>query len=403
LGNSLIVVEHDKETIESADYLIELGPKAGKHGGKVVFQGSLAEMIKDDSSLTGQFLSGKRKIKLEEKKLKKEFGEIVIKGASEHNLKKVNLKIPLGNLIAVTGVSGSGKSTLITETLYPALKYYLDGYYQQRIGDFERLEGYQYLDKVYLVDQSPIGRTPRSNPATYIGFFDDIREIFSQTVDAKMMGFDKGRFSFNLKGGRCEKCQGAGVLKIEMQFLADVYITCDVCEGHRYNQETLAIKYKDKNIYQVLKMTVDEATEFFSSHYKIFSKLNLLKKTGLGYLELGQPAPTLSGGEAQRLKLVNELSKKDTGRTLYILDEPTTGLHFYDVEKLLHVLQELVNRGNTVIVIEHNLDVIKNCQYIIDLGPEGGDKGGRIVYQGQLRGILNVKESQTGKYLKGLI
>jgi excinuclease ABC subunit A len=403
LGNSLIVVEHDKETIESADYLIELGPKAGKHGGKVVFQGSLAEMIKDDSSLTGQFLSGKRKIKLEEKKLKKEFGEIVIKGASEHNLKKVNLKIPLGNLIAVTGVSGSGKSTLITETLYPALKYYLDGYYQQRIGDFERLEGYQYLDKVYLVDQSPIGRTPRSNPATYIGFFDDIREIFSQTVDAKMMGFDKGRFSFNLKGGRCEKCQGAGVLKIEMQFLADVYITCDVCDGHRYNQETLAIKYKDKNIYQVLKMTVDEATEFFSSHYKIFSKLNLLKKTGLGYLELGQPAPTLSGGEAQRLKLVNELSKKDTGRTLYILDEPTTGLHFYDVEKLLHVLQELVNRGNTVIVIEHNLDVIKNCQYIIDLGPEGGDKGGRIVYQGQLRGILNVKESQTGKYLKGLI
>jgi len=403
LGNSLIVVEHDKETIESADYLIELGPKAGKHGGKVVFQGSLAEMIKDDSSLTGQFLSGKRKIKLEEKKLKKEFGEIVIKGASEHNLKKVDVKIPLGNLIAVTGVSGSGKSTLITETLYPALKYYLDGYYQQRIGDFERLEGYQYLDKVYLVDQSPIGRTPRSNPATYIGFFDDIREIFSQTVDAKMMGFDKGRFSFNLKGGRCEKCQGAGVLKIEMQFLADVYITCDVCEGHRYNQETLAIKYKDKNIYQVLKMTVDEATEFFSSHYKIFSKLNLLKKTGLGYLELGQPAPTLSGGEAQRLKLVNELSKKDTGRTLYILDEPTTGLHFYDVEKLLHVLQELVNRGNTVIVIEHNLDVIKNCQYIIDLGPEGGDKGGRIVYQGQLRGILNIKESQTGKYLKGLI
>jgi len=403
LGNSLIVVEHDKETIESADYLVELGPKAGKHGGKVVFQGSLAEMIKDDSSLTGQFLSGKRKIKLEEKKLKKEFGEIVIKGASEHNLKKVDVKIPLGNLIAVTGVSGSGKSTLITETLYPALKYYLDGYYQQRIGDFERLEGYQYLDKVYLVDQSPIGRTPRSNPATYIGFFDDIREIFSQTVDAKMMGFDKGRFSFNLKGGRCEKCQGAGVLKIEMQFLADVYITCDVCDGHRYNQETLAIKYKDKNIYQVLKMTVDEATEFFSSHYKIFSKLNLLKKTGLGYLELGQPAPTLSGGEAQRLKLVNELSKKDTGRTLYILDEPTTGLHFYDVEKLLHVLQELVNRGNTVIVIEHNLDVIKNCQYIIDLGPEGGDKGGRIVYQGQLRGILNVKESQTGKYLKGLI
>jgi excinuclease ABC subunit A len=400
LGNSLIIVEHDWETIESGDFLIELGPKAGKHGGKVVFTGTLAEIKKDIKSLTGQFLSGKRMISSPIKKIIKHQGEILIKGAKEHNLKDINIKIPLGNLIAVTGVSGSGKSTLVSETIYPAIKYYLDGFYQHKIGAFERIEGYQYLDKVYLVDQSPIGRTPRSNPSTYIGFFDEIREIFSTTVDARMAGFKKGRFSFNIKGGRCEKCQGAGVLKIEMQFLSDVYVTCDVCEGKRYNKETLEIKYKGKNIFEVLKMTVDEATDFFSNHFKIFSKLDFLKKTGLGYIELGQPAPTLSGGEAQRLKLVNELSRRDTGRALYILDEPTTGLHFYDIEKLLHALRELVNRGNTVIVIEHNLDVIKNCQYIIDLGPEGGIKGGKVVYQGELEGIMKIKESYTGEYLR---
>lgn len=400
LGNSLIIVEHDRETIESGDYLVELGPYAGKNGGRVVFTGSLAEMKKNKNSLTGQFLTNKRKIDVVKKKMTKYQGEIIIKGAREHNLKNIDVKIPLGNLIAVTGVSGSGKSTLVTETIYPALKYYLDGYYNQKIGEFSKIEGYQYLDKVYLVDQSPIGRTPRSNPATYIGFFDEIRDIFAETVDARMAGFKKGRFSFNVKGGRCEKCQGAGVLKIEMQFLSDVYITCDVCQGQRYNRETLEIKYKGKNIYEVLKMTVEEAADFFSNHFRIFSKLDFLKKTGLGYLELGQSAPTLSGGEAQRLKLVNELSRRDSGRTLYILDEPTTGLHFYDIEKLLHSLKELVNRGNTVIVIEHNLDVIKNCQYIIDLGPEGGDKGGQVIYQGELEGIMKVKESYTGEYLK---
>lgn len=400
LGNSLIVVEHDQETIESADYLIELGKKAGKNGGKIVFQGTVSQMKKDPHSLTGLYLSGKKEIWLKEKKLNKNFGQLILKGAKENNLKNLTVRFPLGNLIGVTGVSGSGKSTLITETLYPALKYYLDGYYKEKIGEFSQLDGFQYLDRVYLVDQSPIGRTPRSNPATYIGVFDEIRDIFSSTIDARLSGFKKGRFSFNVKGGRCEKCQGAGILKIEMQFLSDVYIKCDLCQGQRYNKETLEVKYKGKTIYDVLKMTVDEATDFFSSHYKIYQKLNLLKKTGLGYLELGQPAPTLSGGEAQRLKLVNELSKKETGRTLYILDEPTTGLHFYDVEKLLMILEELVSKGNTVIIIEHNLEVIKNCQYIIDLGPEGGDKGGELIYQGEIKGIMKVKRSFTGSYLK---
>ncbi len=402
LGNSLIVVEHDRETIESADYLVELGEKAGKNGGKIIFSGNLSEMKRTKTSLTGLYLTGKKVIMIDDgrtRPLQTNHGELILSGITHNNLKNINIKIPLGNLIGVTGVSGSGKSSLVAETIYPALKYYLDGYFHDKIGEFKRIEGYQYLDRVHMVDQSPIGRTPRSNPATYIGFFDEIREIFASTIDARERGYEKGRFSFNVKGGRCEKCQGAGVLKIEMQFLADVYVVCDVCQGNRYNKETLEVKYKGKNIYEILKMTVDEALIFFSNHFKVYSKLSFLQKTGLGYLELGQPAPTLSGGEAQRLKLANELSRRDTGRTIYILDEPTTGLHFYDIEKLLHTITELVNRGNTVIVIEHNLDVIKNCQYIIDLGPGGGDKGGKIIYQGELDGIYKTKNSYTGEYL----
>ncbi len=403
LGNTLIVVEHDQETMEAAEYLIELGPKAGKRGGKVIFAGTLAEMKKDKNSLTGQFLSRKRKISTSKKPIAGNLGKLYLRGASQYNLKKIDVEIPLGNLVAVTGVSGSGKSTLITETLYPALKYYLDGYYSDRIGKFQKLEGYQYLDRVYLVDQSPIGRTPRSNPATYVGFFDEIRDIFSQTIEARAKGFKKGRFSFNVKGGRCEKCQGAGVIKIEMQFMADVYVTCDVCRGHRYNQETLDVRYKGKNIYEILKMNIDEASVFFASHPRIQQKLQFLKNVGLSYVELGQPAPTFSGGEAQRIKLANELSRGTSGKTLYILDEPTTGLHFYDIEKLLNTLHQLVERGNTVVIIEHNLDVIKNCQYIIDLGPEGGDKGGFVVYQGTLGGITREKKSYTAQYLKSVL
>ncbi len=403
LGNTLVIVEHDKTTMEAADYLIELGPRAGKDGGKVVFEGTLSQMKHTKSSLTGNYLSGKRTIHLERRPLTKILGEISLVGASQFNLKSVDLKLPLGNLIGVTGVSGSGKSTLLVETLFPALKYHIDGHFSDSMGDFKRLEGFEYVDRVYLVDQSPIGRTPRSNPATYVGFFDNIREIFAQTTDAKVKGFKKGRFSFNLKGGRCEKCQGAGVIKIEMQFLPDVYIKCDVCDGERYNKETLEIRYKGKSIYDILNMTIDEATDFFQNHFQIYQKLSLLKEVGLGYIELGQPAPTFSGGEAQRIKLSNELSRKESGRTIYILDEPTTGLHFYDVEKLLHSLYKLVERGNTVIVIEHNLDVIKNCQYLVDLGPDGGDKGGKIIYQGQLEGILKEKKSYTGEYLKEIV
>ncbi|MBI2051182.1 excinuclease ABC subunit UvrA [Candidatus Roizmanbacteria bacterium] len=403
LGNTLIIVEHDRETIESADFIVELGPKAGKKGGKIIFTGLVSQLKRTANSLTGNYLSGKRKIALEGQITSRTRGTLKLLGAAQYNLKNINVTIPLGNLIAITGVSGSGKSTLIVETLYPALKYYLDGYYPEKIGEFQKLEGFQYLDHVYLVDQSPIGRTPRSNPATYVGFFDEIRELFALTPDARMKGFKKSRFSFNLKGGRCEKCQGAGVIKIEMQFLPDVYITCDICAGQRYNQETREVKYKGKNIYEILKMTVDEAAEFFKSHFPIYHKLNFLQDVGLGYIALGQPAPTFSGGEAQRIKLANELSRKNTERILYILDEPTTGLHFYDIEKLLHALYQLVAKGSTVIVIEHNLDVVKNCQYVIDLGPEGGDKGGRVLYQGPIQKIVNEKTSYTGAYLRKVI
>ncbi|NTU46751.1 excinuclease ABC subunit UvrA [Candidatus Roizmanbacteria bacterium] len=403
LGNTLVVVEHDQETIESADYLVELGPHAGKNGGHIVFTGTIDEIKKDANSLTGQYLSGKKQINLKMKPLNKEKGKISLRGATQHNLKNVQVEFPLGNLISVTGVSGSGKSTLIVDTLYPALKYQLDGHYLDQMGDFDRIEGFHYLERVYLVDQSPIGRTPRSNPATYVGFFDEIRELFATTSEAKARGFEKSRFSFNLKGGRCEKCQGAGLIKIEMQFLSDVYVTCDVCEGHRYNRETLEVRFKGKNIYEILKMTVDEAVDFFQNHPNIFIRLKLLQEVGLGYIEIGQPAPTFSGGEAQRMKLVNELARRDTGKTMYILDEPTTGLHFYDINKLLHALQQLVERGNTVVVIEHNLDVIKNSQYIIDMGPDGGNKGGMVVYQGDIQGILKSETSHTATYLKQVL
>lgn len=398
LGNTLLVVEHDEETMRSAEHLIELGPRAGVHGGELIAQGTLQDLMRNSSSLTGQYLSGSKKIAKNPKKLKqKHFIRLV--GARENNLKNLTVEFPLGNLIGITGVSGSGKSTLVTETLYPLLKYYCQGQFQDHLGKHDRIEGYQHVDNAYLVDQSPIGRTPRSNPATYVGFFDDIRELFSSTPEAKLAGYQKGRFSFNIKGGRCEKCQGGGVIKIEMQFLPDVYVTCDVCEGKRYNHDTLEIKYKGNSIFNILEMTIDDGVDFFRNHPRIYKKIKLLADVGLGYLKIGQPAPTLSGGEAQRIKLANELTRRTSTSSIYILDEPTTGLHFYDIEKLLLTINRLIDAGNTVIVIEHNLDVIKNCQWLIDLGPEGGDAGGKLIYQGETSGITKNKSSYTGKYL----
>ncbi|MBP9670346.1 excinuclease ABC subunit UvrA [Candidatus Woesebacteria bacterium] len=400
LGNTLIVVEHDEETIRSADYVVELGPEAGIHGGKLTAQGTVSEISKDKNSITGAYLSGAKKIPGNILPLTTTSGKLKLVGARQNNLKNVTLDLPLGNLIGVTGVSGGGKSTLITETLYPALKYYLDGTYSDHMGAHDSLHGFQYLKSAYLVDQSPIGRTPRSNPATYVGFFDDIRDLFSSTQDARLKGFDKGRFSFNIKGGRCEKCQGGGVIKIEMQFLPDVYVTCDVCEGKRYNEETLSIKYKGMTIFDILNMTLTDGVAFFKNYPKIYRKLQLLVDVGLGYLKVGQPAPTLSGGEAQRIKLAHELGKREGNNALYILDEPTTGLHFDDINKLMVTLKRLVQKGNTVVVIEHNMDVIKNCQYLVDLGPEGGEGGGNLVFQGPTQDILKIKESYTAKYLK---
>lgn len=398
LGNTIIVVEHDPETIINADHIVDFGEKAGIHGGKVVYEGSL-EDFKNADTITSDYLFGKKQIAKRDP-IYTSSGAIHLKGARQFNLKGVDVTFPLGHLIGVTGVSGSGKSTLVVETLYKGLKYYLEGRYDGMMGEFDHLDGYQYLDKVYLVDQSPIGRTPRSNPATYVGAFDLIRDIFAQTPDAKLRGYKKGRFSFNVKGGRCEKCAGAGSIKVEMQFLPDVYVTCDVCDGKRYNSETLEVKYKGKNIYDVLSMTVGEAVDFFASHKLLKKRLEALDEIGLSYLELGRQAPTLSGGEAQRVKLANELSRSEQGRTLYILDEPTTGLHLYDINKLLKALYKLVEKGNTVIIIEHNLDVIKNMDYIVDLGPDGGEGGGQLLFQGKPTDILKVKNSSTAQFLK---
>lgn len=402
LGNTLIVVEHDEDTMRAADYIVDIGPGAGVHGGEVVCAGTVDDIINCKDSITGMYLSGKRKIPVPQVRRKGNGNILTIKGAAENNLKKVDVDFPLGCFTCITGVSGSGKSSLINEILYKNLANELNNA-KKSAGKFDKIVGLENLDKVIDIDQSPIGRTPRSNPATYTGVFTDIRELFAQTQDAKVRGYNSSRFSFNVKGGRCEACQGDGIVKIEMHFLADVYVPCDVCKGARYNRETLEVKYKGKSIFDVLEMTVEEALEFFDNIPKIKRKLQTLCDVGLGYIKLGQSATTLSGGEAQRVKLSTELSKRSTGKTVYILDEPTTGLHSADVHKLIEVLQKLVDGGNTVIVIEHNLDVIKTADYIIDLGPEGGDKGGKIVACGTPEEVAKCKKSYTGQYLKKIL
>ena len=402
LGNTLIVVEHDEDTMNSADYIVDVGPGAGVHGGEIVFQGTVKDIKKCKESITGQYLSGKRKIEVPEKRRNGNGKSLVIKGAKENNLKNIDVTIPLGKFVAITGVSGSGKSSLVNEILFKKLAAELNGA-RKFPGKHDEIIGIEHLDKVIDIDQSPIGRTPRSNPATYTGVFTDIRELFSQTQDAKMKGYGAGRFSFNVKGGRCEACEGDGIIKIEMNFLSDVYVPCEVCHGARYNRETLEVLYKGKSISDVLNMTVEEATEFFKNHPKIHRKLETLNDVGLGYITLGQPATTLSGGEAQRVKLATELSKRSTGRTIYILDEPTTGLHSADVSKLLEVLNRLVDAENSIVVIEHNLDVIKTADYIIDLGPEGGNGGGTVVATGTPEEVAKNKKSYTGQYLKRIL
>ena len=402
LGNTLIVVEHDEQTLRTADFIVDLGPGAGENGGYVIAAGDLETILKDPKSLTGQYLSGKLMIQKREDRRKGNGKEIVITEAAEHNLKKIDVTFPLQTLTVITGVSGSGKSTLLEDILYPALQNHI-GRSRRPTGRYGSLRGYEALDKVINIDQNPIGRTPRSNPATYVGLFTPIRELFAGLPESRVRGYKPGRFSFNVKGGRCENCRGAGTIKIEMHFLPDVYITCDVCKGKRFNKETLDVRYKGKNIYEVLELTVDDAAEFFSTIPRVRTKLNTLQAVGLGYIKLGQSALTLSGGEAQRVKLSLELSKRSTGSTFYILDEPTTGLHFADVKKLLEVLQALVDKGNTIVLIEHNLDVIKQSDYIIDLGPEGGDKGGEIVVSGTPEKVAACKRSHTGKYLRGVM
>ena len=402
LGNTLIVVEHDDDTMLAADYIVDIGPGAGVNGGNVVFSGTVDKLLKCRESITGAYLSGRKKIPLPKKRRDGNGHFLTVHGASEHNLKNIDVSIPLGELVCVTGVSGSGKSSLVNEIIYKHLAAKLNRA-KTRSGKFAEMDGVDQLDKVICIDQSPIGRTPRSNPATYTGVFSDIRELFAKTQDARAHGYTSGRFSFNVKGGRCEACQGDGIIKIEMHFLPDIYVPCEVCKGKRYNRETLEVHYKGKSIYDVLEMTVDEGVEFFEHLPKIARKLKTLQDVGLGYIKIGQPATTLSGGEAQRVKLSTELSKRSTGRTIYILDEPTTGLHTADVHKLIDVLQALTDQGNTVLVIEHNLNVIKVADHIIDLGPEGGDGGGTVVAQGTPEEVAQCPQSYTGKYLKAYL
>ena len=398
LGNTVIVVEHDQETIEEADHIIDIGPKAGIHGGEVCFSGNVESLKKAKNSLTSQYVFGKKRIQIKKKKQIEDKGKIRLLGCTGNNLKNIDLEIPLGNIVSVTGVSGSGKSTLINQTLFPALSNILSKS-SLKTEAFEKIEGTELVDKVIEISQSPIGRTPRSNPVTYTGIFTPIRELFAGTQEARAKGYKPGRFSFNVRGGRCEACEGDGMIKVEMHFLPDVYVKCDVCNGKRYNNETLTVKYKGKNISEVLNMTVEQATVFFEAVPKIKKKLDTLNQVGLGYLRLGQPATTLSGGEAQRVKLAKELSKTSTGKTIYLLDEPTTGLHFHDVQLLMDVLHKLNSQGNTIVVIEHNLDVIRNSDWIIDIGPEGGNGGGEIVATGSASQLAKCKKSYTGKFL----
>lgn len=402
LGNTLIVVEHDEDTMRAADFIVDIGPKAGIHGGEVVVSGSVEDVCNEPKSLTGDYLSGRRKIKIPEIRKAPDGRWLSVFGAKQNNLKNVDVKFPVGLLTAVTGVSGSGKSSLINEVLLPIISNEKNGS-KIRVGKCDKIDGMEYFDNVIAIDQSPIGRTPRSNPATYTGAFTPIREIFAASNDAKERGYKAGRFSFNVAGGRCERCEGDGIIKIEMHFLPDVFVPCEVCKGKRYNHETLEVKYKGKNIADVLEMTVDEGVEYFENIPRIYNKIKTMQDVGLGYIKLGQPATTLSGGEAQRVKLATELAKRSTGRTLYILDEPTTGLHSYDVEKLVGILNRLTDAGNTVIVIEHNLDVIKVADYIVDLGPEGGDGGGTIVAEGTPEDVAKIENSYTGQFLTKIL